>query len=117
MPNVSRDYIHTESDYEGDAPCENWGLASPALRLKSCRKGSWNYGRFIRKIIELRRILEPKKAPIVITDAIRDPSTMVMFLPSGFRFLSTIGSIKSATVVEDQAIAIPTVIVDKFTIN
>lgn len=57
----------------------------------------------------------PKKAPTVIMEAINDPSRIVIFRPRGFRLLSTIGSIRSATVVEDQAMAIPTVIVDKFT--
>lgn len=48
-------------------------------------------------------------------EAISDPSTTVISRPSGFRFLSTIGSMRSETVLEDHAIAMPTAIVDKLT--
>lgn len=48
-------------------------------------------------------------------EAISDPSITVISRPSGFRFLSTIGSMRSETVLEDHAIAMPTAIVDKFT--
>lgn len=48
-------------------------------------------------------------------EAMRDPSRMVISRPSGFRFLSTIGSWRSAMVFEDHAIAMPTAIVERFT--
>lgn len=57
----------------------------------------------------------PNEAPTVIMEAMRDASRTVISRPRGFRFLSTMGSRRSATVFEDQAIAIPTAMVDKLT--
>lgn len=57
----------------------------------------------------------PKDAPIVIMEAMRDPSRTVITRPRGFRFLSTIGSNRSAIVFEDHAMAMPTAIVDRLT--
>lgn len=48
-------------------------------------------------------------------EAIREPSTTVMGRPNGFRFSFTVCSLRSATVLDDHAIAMPTAIVDKLT--